>query len=248
MSDKIGKIASRQLRDFRNITPGMCFGEEGFSLTLDEAYAVQEAVVNLRVGEGDKVIGYKVGCTGPGTTKLFGMQGPIRGTLFKSEMHSDGSKIKSNQFCNLAVEAEMAIKVGENGKIASVFPVIELHNYIFRGSKKSLAELVANNGLNKGLVVSQHSWWNSTEHYAKKSTLSLEINEFEKDIGDLWPLAGGPASSLDWLRRHLTKNNLVLSEGDIVLGGTALGLHYVQSGESITLKVDGEVATRCFVK
>mgnify|MGYP001380260051 CR=1 FL=1 len=44
------------------------------------------------------------------------------------------------------------------------------------------------------------------------------------------------------------KNNLVLSEGDIVLGGTALGLHYVQSGESITLKVDGEVATRCFVK
>ena len=123
MSDKIGKIASRQLRDFRNITPGMCFGEEGFSLTVDEAYAVQEAVVNLRVGEGDKVIGYKVGCTGPGTTKLFGMQGPIRGTLFKSEMHSDGSKIKSNQFCNLAVEAEMAIKVGENGKIASVFPV-----------------------------------------------------------------------------------------------------------------------------
>ena len=57
MSDKIGKIASRQLRDFRNITPGMCFGEEGFSLTVDEAYAVQEAVVNLRGGEGDKVIG-----------------------------------------------------------------------------------------------------------------------------------------------------------------------------------------------
>lgn len=108
--------------------------------------------------------------------------------------------------------------------------------------------MVANNGLNKGLVLSQHGWWNSTEHYAKKSTLSLEINEFEKDIGDLWPLAGGPKSSLDWLSRHLTKNNLVLSEGDIVLGGTALGLHYVQSGESITLKVDGEVATRCCVK
>tara|TARA_B100000902_G_C26444742_1_gene497809 strand:- start:114 stop:344 length:231 start_codon:yes stop_codon:yes gene_type:complete len=63
MSDKISKIASRKLRDFRNLKPGICFGEEGFSLTVNDAYAVQEAVVNMRVGEDGKVIGHKVGCT-----------------------------------------------------------------------------------------------------------------------------------------------------------------------------------------
>ena len=75
MMDKISEIANRQLTDFRNITPGMCFSEKAFTLKISEAYAVQDALVNLRVNDGDSVIGYKVGCTGPGTTKLFGIQG-----------------------------------------------------------------------------------------------------------------------------------------------------------------------------
>ena len=87
MKDKISKIANRQLRDFRNTTPGMCFSDRDFTLEIGEAYAVQDALVSLRVKEGESVIGYKVGCTGPGTTKLFGMQGPIRGTLFLSLIH-----------------------------------------------------------------------------------------------------------------------------------------------------------------
>jgi 2-keto-4-pentenoate hydratase len=46
----------------------------------------------------------------------------------------------------------------------------------------------------------------------------------------------------------LAEYNKKLSQGDIVLGGTALGLHRVQSGQSISVKVDGELAVQCFVK
>ena len=80
MIKNIQEIAHRQLQDYRNINPGTCFNDEKFSLSIREAYAVQDSVVSLRSAEGEAVIGYKVGCTGPGTTKLFGMQGPIRGT------------------------------------------------------------------------------------------------------------------------------------------------------------------------
>ena len=83
MTNKIYELALRQLTDYKMINPGTCFSEENFRLTIEEAYALQDAVVKLRLGEGETVVGYKVGCTGPGTTKLFGMQGPIRGTLFK---------------------------------------------------------------------------------------------------------------------------------------------------------------------
>ena len=61
--------------------------------------------MGLRLKEGETVIGYKVGCTGPGTTKLFGMQGPIRGTLFESEVHESGVELNANQFCNLAIRS-----------------------------------------------------------------------------------------------------------------------------------------------
>ena len=244
---QVSKIASRQLRDYRSINPGTCFSDEGFSLSINEAYAVQEAVVDLRVKEGETVIGYKVGCTGPGTTKLFGMRGPIRGTLFESEIHECGVELSADHFYNLAIEAEMAIKIGENGTIHSIFPVIELHNFLFRAPKKSLSELIANNGLNRGVILSQENWQTSAAVYEETSILSLEINGSEIDSGVMWPMEGGPQSSLDWLEKHLREHDLKIKTADIILGGTALGLHKVQYGDHIDLKINGKIAVQCTI-
>ena len=247
LSMDIRKIAKQQLADYRSINPGTCFNKNDFSLSINEAYAVQEAVVGLRLEEGETVIGYKVGCTGPGTTKLFGMQGPIRGTLFENEVHESGVELNANQFCNLAIEAEMAIKVGENGIIQSIFPVIELHNFVFRAPQKSLPELIANNGLNKGIVLSKNNWQTSAKVYSETSVLSLEINGSEIDSGAMWPMKNGPQSSLDWLEKHLGDHDLKLATGDIILGGTALSLHKVQSGDRIKVKINGKIAVQCTI-
>ena len=247
MTNQINELAQQQLKDYRSINPGTCFSEPDFSLEISEAYAVQDEVARLRVQDGERVIGYKVGCTGPGTTKLFGMKGPIRGILFDKEVLENGVKVDPNSFCNLSIEAEMAIKVGENGQILSVFPVIELHNFVFRAPKKSLSELIANNGLNKGIILSKQNWEQAPELYDETSVLSLEINGLVIDSGDLWPTDGGPLSSLNWLQKHLVRNNLKLSAGDIVLGGTALGLYPVQPGDKIEVKVNKEVAVQCVI-
>ena len=86
------------------------------------------------------------------------MNGPIRGTLFEDEIHTNGTLLEYRSFYNLAVEAEMAFEIGENNQIISVFPIIELHNFVFRGPKKTLSELIANNGLNKGFILSEKRW------------------------------------------------------------------------------------------
>mgnify|MGYP001158211200 CR=1 FL=1 len=247
MKKNVRKIARRQLRDYRNINPGTCFSDENFSLSIREAYAVQDSVVDLRSVEGESVIGFKVGCTGPGTTKLFGMSGPIRGTLFDKEIYETGAELNANDFCNLAVEAEMAIKVDADINILSVFPIIELHNFIFRAPQKSLSELIANNGLNRGLVTSAEIWQKPPDFYENKMSLSLEINGAEIDFGELWPMEGGPLSSLHWLQNHLADHDLTILPGNIILGGTALGLHKVRAGDRIVVKLDGEEAVNCFI-
>ena len=96
MMKNIQKIAHRQLQDYKNINPGTCFSDKKFNLSIHEAYAVQDLVAGLRSAEGEAVIGFKVGCTGPGTTKLFGMQGPIRGTLFDKEVYESGLELNGN--------------------------------------------------------------------------------------------------------------------------------------------------------
>ena len=247
MIKNIQKIAHRQLQDYKNINPGTCFSDKKFYLSIHEAYAVQDLVAGLRSAEGETVIGFKVGCTGPGTTKLFGMQGPIRGTLFDKEVYESGVELNANNFCNLAVEAEMAIKVDADRNILSVFPIIELHNLVFRAPQKSLSELIANNGLNRGIVSSAKTWEKQLEFYENKLVLSLEVNGSEIDSGELWLMEGGPTSSLHWLKNHLVDHDLEILPGNIILGGTALGLHKVQAGDRIDVKVDGEKVVNCFI-
>ena len=141
----------------------------------------------------------------------------------------------------------MAIEVGENGNIVSVFPIIELHNFIFRAPKKSLSELIANNGLNRGIVLSNKTWRTLPETYDKTSLLSLEINGSVIDSGELWPMEGGPKSSLNWLESHLGNHGLKTTKSNIILGGTALGLHRVQPGDYIEVKVDKKIAVQCVI-
>ena len=54
-----------------------------------------------------------------------------------------------------------------------------------------------------------------------------------------------PTSSCE---NHLADHDLKILPGNIILGGTALGLHKVQAGDRVDVKVDGEKAVNCFIK
>ena len=149
----IEELAARQIADYRRLTPGTFFGEQREPLTLEEAYRAQEEVSRLRVRNGERVAGYKVGCTSAEIERLFGLRGPIYAVLFENELRKSGERLDASTFANLAIEGEMAARIGEDGAIAAVFPVIELHNLVFRSNPKTLAELVVNNGLNAGVVL-----------------------------------------------------------------------------------------------
>ena len=147
-------LAARQLADYRAGTPGSFFGEEDRPrLTLDDAYAVQAEVARLRVAEGESVAGHKVGATGPGTRRQFGMDGPVRGFLYDTELRPSGSTLSHASYANLAIEGELAVRLGDDAEISRVFPVIELHNYVFRSETPTLQELIANSGLHAGVVL-----------------------------------------------------------------------------------------------
>jgi 2-keto-4-pentenoate hydratase len=188
------ELADRQWRDYRARQPGTCFADPDFVLSLAGAYELQDIVAELRVSAGDRLIGYKIGCTGPGTVRQFGMQGPIRGCLFESEIRRHGDTLDFEDFASLAIEGEMAVRIASDGAIAAAFPVIELHHFVFRGPRKTLPELVANNGLNGGVVLPHDGWLSSREYIGGKGTLSVRINGRLVASGELWPLSGGADS------------------------------------------------------
>ena len=245
MINDMGKLALQQLSDYRNNNPGTCFDDLDFILDMNSAYELQDTVTDLRVTEGEDIIGYKVGCTGSGTTGQFGMKGPIRGTLFESELLRNESELDFNLFTNLAIEGEMAVTIGTNGEIISAFPVIELHNFVFRAPMKTLPELIANNGFNAGVVCPDLTWQGSTQHVNQSAQLSVKINSEVIATGDLWPLPQGPSGSIEWLENNLKSWNRSILPGNIILTGTSLGLYPVQPGDKIEVSINEETPVRC---
>jgi 2-keto-4-pentenoate hydratase len=241
------ELADRQWRDYRARQPGTCFADPDFVLSLDGAYELQDTVAKLRIAAGDRLIGYKVGCTGPGTVQQFGMQGPIRGCLFESEIRRHGDAVNFEDFASLAIEGEMAVRIAPNGTIAAAFPVIELHHFVFKGPRKTLPELVANNGLNGGFVLPHDGWLSSKVCTETNGILSVQINGRLVASGALWPMPGGIDSSLEWLRQQLGDTGADLLPGHVVLAGTPLGLYPVRSGDRVAVFVDHEIGALCSI-
>jgi 2-keto-4-pentenoate hydratase len=238
-------LAARQWRDYQWGTPGTAFADPELTLTLDEAYKVQMEFAGLRRAAGDAIAGYKVGCIGPGVVEQFGMSGPIHARLFRSEIRSSGETLRHLSYANPAIEGEMALRIGTDGSITAAFPVIELHQFVFRAPRKTLAELVANNGINAGAVIPRDLETTSLEDWANARTLSVAINGATVDAGSLWAMAGGAAEAVDWLRGNLDRFGEALKPGDLVLAGTPLGLHPVYAGDHVVVSVDGRDCVDC---
>ena len=247
LSPEVRALAVRQWSDYRLRTPGTWFGEGHDGLSLDDAYAVQMEVSRLRCEAGDAIAGYKIGCIGPGMVEQFGMAGPVHGRLFRSELHGSGETLRHGAYANLAIEGEMAVRIGANGAIGVAFPVIELHHFVFRGTPKTLVELIANNAINAGAVLSHDTVPIPLDRWAAERTLTVMVNGSAIDSGELWAMEGGAVEAVCWLREDLGRHGVSLAPGDLVLTGTPLGLHPVQPGDRVSVSVDDREMVTCLI-
>lgn len=243
----IASLATRQWQDYQDRLPGRYFAEAETSLTLDDAYAVQMRVADLRCAEGDSIAGYKVGCIGPGVVSQFGMSGPIHGRIFRSEVLQTGGTLKHSTYANLAIEGEMAVRIGSNHEIEAAFPIIELHHFVFRGARKSLPELVANNGINAGIVLPDGIASKTLDDWSASRELSININGTRIDAGALWAMAGGAVEAVEWLRGDLARFDRAIKPGDLILVGTPLALHPVKPGDHVVISVDDRAYVECHI-
>jgi len=86
---------------------------------------------------------------------MIGMHHPAWGRIWNTECHPDGAQLQKSKYENPAVEAEFGIILGDDiepgdtkpsdiiDTIASVHPIIEIHNFVFRGEHPKGPELIS---------------------------------------------------------------------------------------------------------
>jgi len=245
-ANELGRMAVRLLADYDAKTPReRCFRPGG--LTIRHAYKVQAAVAHLREQRGEKVKGYKIGCTSRSVQEQLGVDQPIFGRIYDHGCFRSGAQLRSEDYVHLAVEGELAVRLAHDlsdtrasdgdvlRAIGAVFPVIELHNFVLRDPGPSCAELIAFNGM--------HAGWMGAEREAGFSgrlesveSLSIRINDSAAGVvAQPWTM-GGPAASLRWLAARLAEFGLRLERGQTVLTGAPLPLFPVTPGTRIVVE------------
>jgi 2-keto-4-pentenoate hydratase len=239
--DELLDWAHRLLADFDALAPWRSFvPPEG--LTSDLAYALQGEVARLREERGERVIGYKIGCTSRVIREQLGIREPIFARVFDTGYVPSASRLVHARFANLAFEGELAIRLSRGlpggplsdeaclGAIESVFPVIELHHYALPEGRHPLGPLIASGGIHAGFV--------GAEEETDLAVGELEVRIDDRVAGltrEPWTM-GGPAATLRWLTARLAAWGLQLMRGQVILTGSALPLYPVGPGSRVVVR------------
>ena len=241
---RIGRWASRQLADYDAHNPGTVF-EEGVVLNVAEGYELQSAVAELRQRRGERIVGYKVGCTSSKIRAQIGIDHCVSGRLYDSERHSSGSVLSRKGYANLAIEGELAVELSREPTendfsgvevpacVARVIPVIELHNHVMRGEQPSAGELIAHNAIHAGYVVGGGV---SPKDARGEPSLAIFADDrlLDECAGDT--LIQTIRSSLKWLMEMVRDRGDRLSARQIILTGSIPSL--IPMGEDCRIRVD----------
>jgi 2-keto-4-pentenoate hydratase len=244
----ISALAARQLADYDAHRPGGVFATGSDFLTVPQAYAVQFQVASLRLARGEPLAGYKIGCVSQAIRTQLGLQKPVIGHIFATELHRTGAALDPGLFEGLAVEGEFAFRIRDDipdrnwllrypiEAIASSFAVIELHNDVFRSDPPTAQELIANNALHAGAVLPARENAGDEPNDLLRERLSLFKNGRLLGSAAGSTLPGGPFASLLHLVDCLDGFRLHLRRGQIVLTGSPLNLYSVFPGDEIELR------------
>ena len=253
---QIHDVAKSLLQDFDNRRPGASFAHRNLKLNIEQAYELQFAIASMRKQRGEKIIGYKVGCTSATMQRQMGITHPIFGHVWDSETHESGCKLALSLFDHLAIEGELAVTLGEDipssswllehpEAICEIKPVIELHNKVFHATKdKRACELIANNAIHAGVVCSSIPISSDTADAAS----NLKVFRNNQLIGEtlIDHFKSREVRAVAQLVDHLAGHGERLLNDHIVLTGSMLPLWNVASQDVITIEVGASNRFCCF--
>jgi 2-keto-4-pentenoate hydratase len=228
-------------------------------MTIADAYALQMEVARLREERGEPVAGYKVGCISPAMQAQLGVDRPVFGFVFETEIRGSGVVLDPREFAGLAIEGELAVRIARDipdadwlrshphEAILSAFAVIELHNYTFRNTGQNAQELIGNNAIHAGVVAPAREPPLRHPSALLDASIEVSVNDVVLGVADGRTFPEGPFSSVVKLAEHLSGVGHFLQGGQIVLTGSPLPLYRVADGDRIEVKCHRSPTVVAFV-
>ena len=220
-------------------------------MTLEDAYAVQKALVAQKLANGRKKIGWKIGLTSRAMQQALNITTPDSGVLLDDMAFDSGSTVPAGRFIQPRVEAEIAFVMKaplagadctrENVIAATdyVAPSLEiLDTRILRadpntGQARVITDTISDNAANAGIVMGEARHAIDAQDLRWVGAIVTRDGTVE-ETGLGAGVLNDPATSVLWLARRMAEYGQQIEAGDIVLSGSFIRPIECPPGSEIT--------------
>ena len=223
-------------------------------LTLDQAYAIQLALIDRRVANGEKHIGWKVGLTAKPIQEQFGFHEPVFGCILESV--PSGSTLKAAELIAPGFESELCLRMGAGlsgtvsmdqarAAVAGVHPSLEIIET--RGDLSAQIGLaMADNAQQKTVVLGDAV--PLADKALDQVACTVRINNTVAAEGTGAAVLGNPLNSVVWLAGKLKEFGRAIRPGDIILSGSFVRQFPLAAGDDVRVDYTGIGAVEVSVR
>lgn len=208
----------------REDTPSLADDHE---LDIDDAYAVQAALLALRVARGERVVGVKLGFTSKAKMAQMGVSDVIVGRLTDAMRIADGGDVDLSRFIHPKAEPEVAYRISRDvdlddpapdivSCVDAVAPAVEIIDSRYRDFRFTYTDVVADNTSASAFVIGP---WRPVEDVADRA-VRLRTGAQEA-TGSTAAILGDPVNALHALLDMCRRRRIPLEAGQVVLAGAA---------------------------
>ncbi|MFC6689323.1 2-oxo-hept-4-ene-1,7-dioate hydratase [Jhaorihella thermophila] len=206
-------------------------------MTMDDAYAVQAALMRAKLAQGRRIIGWKIGLTSKAMQSALGIDIPDSGVLFDDMLFDNGATVPAGRFIQPRIEAEIAFvmraplagaTVTRDDVLAAtdhVAPALEiLDTRILRrdpatGQARGIVDTISDNAANAGIVLGDARHAPDAVDLRWVGAIVSRNGEVE-ETGLGAGVLNDPVAGVVWLARRMAQYGQRIEAGQVILSGS----------------------------
>lgn len=207
------------------------------AMEMADSYAIQRAWVQIKLDEGRKILGHKIGLTSRAMQIASQITEPDYGAMTDDMLFPEGADIPVQRFILPRVEVELAFILGKplRGPNVSIFDVLAATDYVVPAleiidarieqldrvtkAPRKVLDTIADNAANAGIVMGGRPVKPDAVDLRWCGALLFKNGVIEES-GLAAAVLNHPAHGVAWLANKLAPHGEGLAAGEVVLGGS----------------------------
>jgi len=233
------------------------------AITLDDAYAIQKAWIEIKMAAGRVVKGHKIGLTSQAMQSALNIDEPDSGLLLDDMFFADGGIVPTERFIATRVEAELAFVMARRlaGPGCTMFDVLNATDFIVPAleildtriervdpttkATRKIFDTVADNAANAGIVLGGRPIKPLDADLRWIGALCFKNGQLE-ETGLAAGVLNNPATAVAWLANKIAPHGLALEPGQVVLAGSFIRPIETRKGDTIQADYGAYGSVSCY--